>query len=137
MMDFDDMHSLVRACTYKPGWLIHLRDDGRPYIQVEVTEEAEASMESQGPNKGVRSSWKGGKTYLSPHMCRQEIIGAVLSALQKAELHETMEWFRYRGASIYNPHLDPDVLWEVARKASSFNTRQNAMSMEEVTVDSS
>lgn len=44
---------------------------------------------------------------------------------------EMREFFRYRGASIYNPHIDPDVLVDVARKASSFNMRDNAMSMTE------
>ena len=64
-------------------------------------------------------------------MCRQEVVGVVFSAIEKAELHEMREFFRYRGASIYNPHIDPDVLVAVAKKASSFNMRENAMSMTE------
>ena len=62
-------------------------------------------------------------------MCRQEIVAAVYGAIEKAELHEIREFFRYKGASIFNPHLDPDVLAEVAKKKSSFNVRENAMSM--------
>jgi hypothetical protein len=64
-------------------------------------------------------------------MCRQEVIAAVYGAIEKAELHEVREFFRYKGASIFNPHLDPDVLAEVARKRSSFNLMENAMSMDE------
>lgn len=64
-------------------------------------------------------------------MCRQEIVGTAFGLIRDAEEHETREWFRYRGASIFNPHLDPDVLVEVARKKTSFVTRTNAMSMEE------
>ena len=64
-------------------------------------------------------------------MCRQEIVSAVYGAIEKAELHEIREWFRYRNASIFNPHLDPDVLAVVARKRSSFNTRANPMTMAE------
>lgn len=134
-MDKHEMRELIASCTYKPGWKVHFhpgygRSD-RPWIQVEVTTEAEASTESTGPNKGQRAPWKGGKVYLSYFMCRQEIVSAVYGAIERAELHEIREWFRYKGASIFNPHLDPDVLVEVARKKSSFNVRANAMSMEE------
>ena len=88
-------------------------------------------MESTGPNKGERNAWKSGKTYLSTYMCRQEIVSAVYGAIERAELHEVREWFRYDGVSIFNPHLDPDVLAAIARKKSSFNVRQNAMTMVE------
>ncbi|QIG69958.1 hypothetical protein EVB84_014 [Rhizobium phage RHph_Y48] len=141
MLTIGQIEELVSACSYKPGWNIQVSRenfivDGAPrghrlYIQVVVDERAEASMESAGPTKGRRSSWKGSKVYLSQHMCRQEIVSAVYGAIERAELHEIREWFRYRGASIFNPHLDPDVLAEVARKKSSFNVRANAMSMEE------
>jgi hypothetical protein len=100
-------------------------------VQIVVDETAEASTESAGPNKGKRTSWAGGKVYLSDHMCRQEVVSAVYGAIERAELHEIREWFRYKGASIFNPHLDPDVLAAIARKKSSFNVRVNAMSMDE------
>jgi hypothetical protein len=128
---------LVRECTYKPGWRVDVGYDGygtkqqRLYIQVSVTTEAEASMESAGPDRGKRQPWKGGKVYLSDRMCRQEVVSAVYGAIERAELHEIREWFRYKGASIFNPHLDPDVLAAIARKKSSFNVRVNAMSMDE------
>lgn len=141
MMTSSEINELVRSCSYKPGWKIILGYDkvvvdgsprqSRLFIQVEVTTEAEASMESAGPDKGKRSTWKGGKKYLSHHMCRQEIVSAVYGIIEQAELHEIREWFRYKGASIFNPHLDPDVLAEVARKKSSFNVRENAMTMVE------
>ncbi len=141
MMTSSEINELVRACSYKPGWKIILGYDkvvvdgaprqSRLFIQVEVTTEAEASMESAGPDKGKRSPWKGGKKYLSQHMCRQEIVSAVYGIIEQAELHEIREWFRYKGASIYNPHLDPDVLAVVARKKVNFNVRDNAMTMVE------
>lgn len=138
-MDLYEMRELVELVSYKPGWNInfHAGDKvaygvySRPYIQIEVTEEAEASMESSGPNKGKRVPWKGGKKYLSEHMCRQEIVGICLSAIKDAEMHELHEWFRYKGASIYNPHLDPDALAVLAKRAHNFNVRENAMSMKE------
>lgn len=131
----NEIIDLIESCTYKPGWCVmHGKDkgeDGRMFIQVAVSVEAEASMNSSGPLKGKREPWKGGKFYLSPFMCRQEIVSAVYGLIERAELHEIREWFRYKGASIFNPHLDPDVLAEIARKKSSFNLRENAMTMEE------
>ena len=124
-LTIEEMQSLVKACTYKPGWEIIFDNDGeRPFIQVAATTLCSVS--------GEPAAWKSGKTYLSPYMCRQEVVSAVYGAIEKAELHEIREFFRYKGASIFNPHLDPDVLAEVAKKKESFNMRDNAMSMEEV-----
>lgn len=132
MMTKGTMAAIVYAITYKPGWHVSFKtpDDDRPYVQLEVSTLSDATLDPTG--KSIeRTPWKSGKRYLSEHMCSQEIVGAVLGLIQDAEMHEVREWFRYRGASIYNPHLDPDVLVQVARKASSFVTRENAMSMEE------
>ena len=123
-LTIEQMKSLVEACTYKPGWEIIFDNDGeRPFVQIAATTLCSAS--------GEASAWKSGKTYLSPYMCRQEVVSAVYGAIEKAELHEIREFFRYKGASIFNPHLDPDVLAEVAKKKESFNMRDNAMTMEE------
>lgn len=132
MITTSEIREIVEAITYKPGWTVHLLMDGalRPYVQLEVSTESDASLDSVARD-GSRAPWKSGKRYLSIHMCRQEIVGTVFDLIKAAELHETHEWFRYRGASIYNPHLDPDVLVKVARKRSSFVTRDNAMTMEE------
>ncbi len=130
MMTREEMQELVDQCSYKPGWTFILDDDGRPYLQVSVSVEAEASLDNAARD-GSRVPWKSGKRYLSKHMCRQEVVGAVFALIKDAEMHEIHEWFRYRGASIYNPHLDPDVLSIVARRKSSFNMRENAMTMDE------
>ncbi|TPJ33660.1 hypothetical protein [Mesorhizobium sp. B2-8-3] len=130
-MTLQEIVEIIGRITYKPGWSLLLGwDGGRPYLQVEVSTEAEASLDSQ-KRDGTREPWKSRKQHLSLHMCRQEVVGAAFGLIKDAELHEVHEWFRYRGASIFNPHLDPDVLAEVARKKTSFVTRLNAMSMEE------
>ncbi|QIG74606.1 hypothetical protein EVC11_024 [Rhizobium phage RHph_I20] len=132
-MDIITALELVQAITYKPGWSVNVlfdRERESYFVQLSVSEEAEASMDSF-LRDGTRTPWKSAKRYLSPHMCRQEIVGLVFGLIKDAELHEVHEWFRYKGASIFNPHLDPDVLAEVARKKSSFNVRTNAMSMAE------
>lgn len=135
-MTFEEIETIVRRVSYKPGWYIRLGRDRaspswaehRPFIQIEVTAESDASL---SPITREREPWKSGKHYLSPHMCRQEIVGAVFGAIMAAEQHEIREWFRYRGASIYNPHLDPDALVLFARNRDNFDFRENAMSMKE------
>lgn len=132
-MDIIGISEITSKITYKPGWSIALHVEGvfgngdRPYIQVVVDETAEAAL---CPFSGKREGWKGGKKYLSYHMCRQEIVGAVLGAFKDAEMHEIHEWFKYKGRAIYNPHLDPDALAEFA-VLRNMNVRQNAMSMVE------
>ena len=131
MVTIQDICDIISRVTYKPGWSVLMGFDGeRPYLQVEVSTVSEASMDSQ-KRDGTRTPWKSAKRHLSLHMCRQEIVGVIFGLIKDAELHEVHEWFRYRGAAIFNPHLDPDVLAEVARKKSSFNVRDNAMTMEE------
>lgn len=121
--------TILGNIEYKPGWYLRTGvEEGRMWLQVGVTEEAEISFDRQA---GKKVPWRGAKHYLSPHMCRNEIVSMAYHAFERAELHEVKEWFRYKGRSIFNPHLDPDALVEVARYAKNFNTRENAMTMEE------
>lgn len=131
MLTDQEITEIVSQITYKPGWTIHVGTDQKGvYCQVGVEEWTEAALDAQHRD-GTRQAWKGGKRYFSPYMCRQEVVGLVYGLLEAAEKHEMKEWFRYRGASIYNPHLDPDALVALAKKGSSFNVRENAMTLEE------
>tara|TARA_R110000851_G_scaffold59347_2_gene137345 strand:- start:378 stop:749 length:372 start_codon:yes stop_codon:yes gene_type:complete len=121
--------TIISDITYRPGFKFLVGEDGdRMYVQMEVSVESEFSL---SPFTHQREAWKSGKAFLSMHMCRQEIVGAVFGVIRSAEEHEMREWFKYKGASIYNPHLDPDALADVARRKSSYNFRKNAMSMDE------
>ena len=118
-----EVRDLVSKITYKDGWFILCGVDGdRMYVQVQV-------IGGTCSVTRAKTDWKGGKKYLSPYMCKQEIVGACLAIIKAAEEHEMLEWFRYDGASIFNPHLDPDLLAELARKKSSFVTRPDSQSM--------
>lgn len=122
---------IIDQITYKQGWYFRTGiEDNRMWVQVGVTENAEISYD---PIEGKRVAWRGAKHYLSLHMCRNEIVGIVFHAIERAEMHEVREWFRYKRRAIFNPHLDPDALVELASKAANFNTRENAMTMEEPT----
>lgn len=136
-MQFSTMQEIVDDISYKPGWSILLKQETdqsrRPYIQVSVDETAEASMDPRWPDR--RAPWRGGKHYLSQHMTRQEVVGVVFGAIKAAEEHETREWFRYSGASIFNPHLDPDKLAGFIKKMGrhAFDLREDPMNMKEAT----
>ena len=126
-----EFRGIVDAITYKPGWSFLLGRDGeRWFLQASVSTESDLTAD---PTRRTadRTPWKSGKRYLSPFMCRQEVVGVVFSLIQDAEMHEVREWFRYRGASIFNPHLDPDVLAQVAGRRASFCVRADAMGMAE------
>lgn len=125
MLSFAEMKSIIEQCSYKPEWAIalHGSPDTRPYVQLHVDGTCSIS--------GKPVLWSSGKRYLSPWMRKQEIVGVVFDLIKAAEMHELHEWFRYKGASIYNPHLDPDALAELASRKESFVCRENAMSMEE------
>lgn len=122
-MTTKQIRALVAHVTYKEGWDILVGEDGeRTYLQLAVTGgQCSVSLKTV--------DWKGGKKYLSPYMCRQEIVGACFAIIKEAEEHEMREWFRFKGAAIYNPHLDPDALVLVARKKENFCTRPDNQSM--------
>ena len=132
---WEEFKEIIDCITYKNGWYFRTGvEEGRMWVQVGVTEEAEISYD---PIEGKKIPWRGAKHYLSPHMCRREVVDTVFHAIERAEHHEICEWFRYapkgkKPRAIYNPHLDPDVLAALAAKASSFNVREEgAMTMEE------
>jgi hypothetical protein len=131
-MTNEEIVAIISQITYKPGWSILFGIDGddpatsRAYAQIGVDETTEAALDAQ-MRDGTKVPWKSGKRYFSKFMCRQEIVGTVYGIIRDAEIHEFREWFRYKGAAIDNPHLDPDKLAEFARKKENFNVRENAM----------
>jgi hypothetical protein len=128
---WDEFEDIIEAITYKPGWYFRTGlEEDRMWVQVGVTEEAEISFD---PIAGKKVPWRGAKHFLSKHMCRNEVVSTVFHAIERAEMHEAREWFRYKGSSIFNPHLDPDALAVFAKRLVNFNVRENAMSMDSPT----
>lgn len=124
-MNAELARQIVEQISYKPGWKLLLKENTRGlYVQMEVTSELDSITRKP-------CMFRTSKRYISEFMCKQEVVGLVFGLIKDAELHEVHEWFRYKGASIYNPHLDPDALVVIASKKDNFNCRENAMSMEE------
>lgn len=125
------MQALIEQITYKPGWSLLFALDkkfgGRPYIQV-----CGRTQDSRYPNDPTLVNWRGAKSYLSEHMCVNEIVQEAFTLFERAEIHELKEWFRFNGEVIHSPHQDPRELARfMAQNPLAINIRENAMSMEE------
>ncbi|ARB11239.1 hypothetical protein [Marinomonas phage CPP1m] len=120
-----DVYDVVQHCAYKEGWRFIVNgsiEEGTLYLQIEVAN-ARCSV------SGLDVSWKSGKRYISEYACKQEVVGALLALIKDAEMHEVHEMFRYKGSSIYNPHLCPDALSVLASKKENFVVRVDGDSM--------
>ena len=60
----DTVDQIISRISYKPGWQIIFERGDRPYLQISVTEEAEASEDS-AKRDGTRTPWKGCLLYTS------------------------------------------------------------------------
>lgn len=124
-MNVSEIRRIADDIDYKPNWFINVyagKSNVKAYIQIEVKEAIDSVT-------WAVTDWKSGKRNVSEWMCKQEIVGMIFGMIQSAEIHEMREWFRYKGASIYNPHLDPDKLAKFADQKENFNCRDNSMSM--------
>ena len=120
------IQEVLEQVTYKAGWELNFVNAETPYIQVSCADAVCAVSGEPAP-------YRGAKHYLSKWMCRQELVGKAYGAIRDAEEHEMRENFRYRGRSIYNPHIDPDVLVDVmeAVGADIFSLREDSMMLSE------
>lgn len=60
--------------------------------------------------------WSGRKWMLSPHMVLSEIVSTAYAAYERAEIHETKEAFRYKGAAVMGPHQHMDELADLMNR---------------------
>lgn len=99
--------------SYKEGYGILLArdqksDDGRFYYQVEC--------DRPDSFTGEVSTGRGGKAYLSPHMTVSELTRLVFGLFKAYEEHECREFFKWKGRSIYGPHISSEALWSIANQ---------------------
>lgn len=113
-----EMREILADVTYtdRAGveWQILFRteDDGTPYLQLHFEDLRDRDFVQVG------RKWR-----LSRWMTRSEVVWTAFAAIHLAEEHELRENFRYRGAKIGGPHLDVDVLAEVARIRGNIDVR--------------
>ncbi len=55
------------------------------------------------------------KWFVSAFSCEREIVDTAWALIERAEIHEAQEFFRYQGEAIFNRHIKPEALLRVAR----------------------
>lgn len=117
-MNKDDMIEVLKDVKFK-DWTFHV--ESRPvydptitavtyahYLQVRFMEK-----DTYGDGESMQS---GRKWILSEHMKRSEVVTTAFKAIMTAIEHETRETFRYKGRTIFGPHIDVESLWGACRK---------------------
>lgn len=56
-----------------------------------------------------------------------DIIKVAFMATLAAEEHEAREEFKYKGVSVFGPHLDVDALVDLAKKKANLDLREEVM----------
>lgn len=107
-MTYAEIEKIVSACKFIP-WeiIVDTFKEGRLYLQVRC---------HSGINNmtgETNYSWGGRKWALSEHMTETEIVKTALKAVMSAQEHETLENFRYKGVSIFDPHIKVEDLLKI------------------------
>lgn len=120
MYTVDEIKAIVDEIQYL-DWQIKVRMDGkRPYLQV--------FGHGPDPNDNMKDArWSSRKWWLSPHMCKNEIIRTAYMAVRGAVMHEMEEMFLYKGQQIFSPHMDYDIVAETMRSRGCKNSRDDGM----------
>ena len=85
-------------------WTFRITVDGeRPVMQVQCAE-------GVCNVTGEPLLWRGRKWFLSYHMTTTELVQTAFKAVLTAMEHEVREQFKYRGATVFCPHMDVDYL---------------------------
>jgi hypothetical protein len=118
-MTFAALKKIIKDIKYK-DWFFHL-ENRRDCFLLQVRFMA---YDTDKPNTPIELQHCR-KWFVSRHACKAEIVRTAFKAIVAAEEHEVCENFRYRGARIHSPHLDPDVLHRVfERETKPFNKRK-------------
>lgn len=116
MKTLADIREIVARCAY-PGFEFKVDADGDieqlyPWCQIVCHEGVDTTT-------GQPASWTGRKWKLSFHMTDTEVVQTVWAAVQRAIIHETCELFKFKGAAIYDRHLDVHLLADLALRGEA------------------
>ena len=109
MLTADDIEQLSGAIELPDGlvlrwvWSQHYDDDVKP---------SEAYLQVLDPDLPVAFQ-AGRKWRLSHYMTRSEVVQTAMAALMAWYEHEAREGFKYKGLSVFSPHLDVEALHEI------------------------
>lgn len=104
--------AIIADCKYL-DWeiavdLLDPQDSTRLYLQVRCP---------NGINNvdGEKYSWRGRKWAISRFMTETELVKTALMAVKVAAEHEMLENFKYKGLTIFDPHISVDDLVQLRK----------------------
>lgn len=116
MRTLESIKELVNHIKFK-DWTFRVEDkNGCPFLQVIFMDKCSVS--------GKEEPQHCRKWTLSYHMVDCEVIRTAFKAVQTAMEHEVQEQFTYKGARIFNPHLNLDSLVDVALNKKNIQIRK-------------
>lgn len=102
---------------YKPGWVFHVGKKGEAmFLQIRFmapNNYRPDQMELQYCRKWQLSEW----------MTETELVQTAWAAVQRAEMHEASEIFKYKDADIFNTHMNVDLLAELRNDPNALQHR--------------
>lgn len=113
-MTKEDLKDILQTVSYKDGFSFLVGDD---YIQLQEITTCNRSGEPYH-SKGRKWKW-------SQFMTKSEVVTTCMKAVLQYEEHEARENFKYKGLSIFDPHYDVDVLYNIRRTAGWDDVRED------------
>jgi len=89
--------------------------NGSPYLQI--------FFEAPDVNTGEMQLQYTRKWTLQYTMCNTEVVRTAFKAAEAAIIHELQEKFTYRGARVYDPHMDVEKLVDIIKHNNMQDTR--------------
>lgn len=111
MQTLESIKSVVENISFN-DWMFRVgtSGDNTPFLQVLFKDIDRIT--------GVEEIQRCRKWQLSYHMVNSEIVRTAFKAVEQAMLHEVQETFKYKGARVYNPHVDMDMLADAMNQRS-------------------
>jgi len=105
-MNVQEIRSIVGLCAYQDyTFEVQIDHRGAMYLQAHYTE---PDVKTEAPEKQFTRRW-----FLSPAMCKGEIVQTVFKCVLTSMEHRTREHFKYQARAIFGPHFDVDSLWMI------------------------
>ena len=99
------------------SWKFQLRTEGeRTFLRV-------ADPSGVCNVSGQPLPWAGRWHPLSPWMTKSEVVQTAFHAAKTAMEHEIRERFKYRGRTVFGPHFNVDLLWDLCGRTDHEDVR--------------
>ena len=99
----------VAHCDY-PDYAFYVKEDARGAVYLQAAYSERDTITGKLDVQVTR------KWFLSPEMCKSEIVATAFKCIMTSMEHRTREWFTYHKKAIYQPHYDVDALCSICEE---------------------